>query len=74
MFTILCVYVSCFAFISFVIWYDSFTQILCKKFCLIYSVLCIKKIQQDTTVCRYLFTAKSLYIFRLSVAPIIGSA
>ena len=29
------------------------------------------KIQQDATVCRYLFTAKSLYMFRVSIAPII---
>ena len=35
--------------------------------------LYIKKIQQDATVCRYLFTAKSLYIFRVSIAPIIRS-
>jgi len=33
----------------------------------------INKIQQDATVCRYLFTAKSLYMFRLSIAPIIRS-
>ena len=31
------------------------------------------KIQQDATVCRSLFTAKSLYIFRVSIAPIIRS-
>ena len=30
----------------------------------------INKIQQDATVCRYLFTAKSLYMFRVSIAPI----
>ena len=29
------------------------------------------KIQPDATVCRYLFTAKSLYLFRVSAAPII---
>jgi len=33
----------------------------------------INKIQQDATVCRYLFTAKSLYMFGASVAPIIRS-
>jgi hypothetical protein len=33
----------------------------------------INKIQQDATECRYLFTAKSLYIFRVSVAHIIRS-
>jgi hypothetical protein len=33
----------------------------------------IKKIQQDATVCRYLFTAKLLYMFRMSIAPIIRS-
>jgi len=30
----------------------------------------INKIQQDATVCRYLFTAKSLYMFRVSFAVI----
>ena len=30
------------------------------------------KIQLDTTVCRYLFTAKSLYMFRLSPHPSSG--
>ena len=30
------------------------------------------KIQIDATVCRYLFTAKSLYIFRLSRLPSSG--
>ena len=33
----------------------------------------INKIQQDATVCRYLFTAKLLYMFRASIAPIIRS-
>ena len=33
----------------------------------------ISKIQQDVTVCRYLFTAKPLYVFRVSIAPIIRS-
>jgi len=33
--------------------------------------LYINKIQQDATVCRYLFTAKSLYMFRVYIAPII---
>ena len=33
----------------------------------------INKIQQDATVRRYLFTAKLLYMFRVSVAPIIRS-
>jgi hypothetical protein len=33
----------------------------------------IKKIQQDATACRYLFTAKSLYMFRVSIAPIVRS-
>ena len=31
----------------------------------------IKKLQQNATVCRYLFTAKSLYMFRATIAPII---
>jgi len=30
------------------------------------------KIQQDATVCRYLFTAKSLYMFRVSQNPSSG--
>jgi len=30
------------------------------------------KIQPDATVCRYLFTAKSLYIFRVSQHPSTG--
>jgi len=33
----------------------------------------INKIQQDATVCRYLFTEKVLYVFRVSIASIIGS-
>jgi len=33
----------------------------------------INKIQQDATVCRYLFVANLLYMFRVSVAPIIRS-
>jgi len=33
----------------------------------------INKFQQDATVCRYLFTAESLYMFRMSIAPIIRS-
>ena len=33
----------------------------------------INKIQQDATVCRYLFTAKSLHMFQVSIAPIIRS-
>jgi hypothetical protein len=35
-------------------------------------VLILIKIQPDTTVCRYLFTAKSLYMFRLSQHPSSG--
>jgi len=31
----------------------------------------VEEIQQDATVCRYLFTAKLLYMFRVSNAPII---
>jgi len=30
------------------------------------------KIQPDATVCRYLFTAKSLYMFRVSQRPSSG--
>ena len=39
----------------------------------IYRILYISKIQQDATVCMYLFTAKSLYMFWVSIAPIIRS-
>ena len=35
--------------------------------------ICINKIQQDATVCRYLFTASLLYMFRASIAPVIRS-
>ena len=35
--------------------------------------LYINKIQRDVTVCRCLFTAKLLYMFRVSIAPIIRS-
>ena len=34
----------------------------------------INKIQRDATVCRCLFTAKLLYMFRVSIAPIIRSS
>jgi len=37
------------------------------------SWLYINKIQRDATVCRCLFTAKLLYMFRVSIAPIIRS-
>ena len=37
------------------------------------SHLIVEEIQQDATVRRYLFTAKLLYIFRASIAPIIRS-
>ena len=33
----------------------------------------INRIQQDAAVLRYLFTAKSLYMFRVSIAPIVRS-
>jgi len=33
----------------------------------------INKIQEDATVCKYLFTRKSLYMFLVSIAPIIRS-
>jgi len=33
----------------------------------------INKIQRDATVCRYLFTASLLYMFRVSITPIIRS-
>ena len=33
----------------------------------------ISKIQRDATVCRCLFTAELLYMFRVSIAPIVRS-
>ena len=36
-------------------------------------LLYINKIQRDTTVCRCLFTAKLLFMFRVSIAHIIRS-
>jgi len=33
----------------------------------------INKIQQDATVCSYLFTTKLFYMFRVSITPIIRS-
>ena len=36
-------------------------------------VMDINKIQQDATLCRYLFTTISLYIFQVSIVPIIRS-
>ena len=35
--------------------------------------LLIEEIQEDATVCRYLLTAKLLYMFRASIVPIIRS-
>jgi len=32
-----------------------------------------KKVQHDATVCRHLFTAKSLYMFRVSQHPSSGA-
>jgi len=34
---------------------------------------CINTIQQDATVCRYSFTEKLFYMFRVSISPIIRS-
>jgi hypothetical protein len=53
-------------------------QIYDMKIYFIFMVPCIvtlyiNKILQDATVCRYLFTAKSLYMFRVSIAHIIRS-
>jgi len=36
-------------------------------------LFCINTTQQDAIVCRYLCTEKSLYTFRVSIAPIIRS-
>ena len=48
---------------------------ICGFLCLWFraSWLYINNIQQDATVCRYLFTANLLYMFRASMAPIIRS-
>jgi len=40
--------------------------------CVQISVLLSIKIQADATVCRHLFTAKSLYMFRVSHHPSSG--
>jgi len=44
---------------------------ICNIYCNIQSLTLIK-IQPDATVCRYLFTAKSLYMFRVSQHPSPG--
>ena len=36
-------------------------------------IYALNKFQQDAKICRYLFTSKSLYMFRVSNAPIIRS-
>ena len=38
-----------------------------------YTVNVNKKVQFDATVCRHLFTAKSLYMFRVSQHPSSGA-
>ena len=38
-----------------------------------FDVNCVDKVQRNATVCRYLFTASLLYMFRASIAPIISS-
>ena len=63
---------------TFIIKYYSkvyFVRILFPSHCVLENCClgCINKIQQDATVCRYLFTAKSLYMFQVSIAPIIRS-
>jgi len=40
--------------------------------CVQISVSMLTKIQSDRRVCRYLFTAKSLYMFRVSQQPSSG--
>jgi len=42
-------------------------------FAISYYTFHVNKIQQDATVFKYLFTANLLYIFRVSIAPIIRS-
>ena len=38
-----------------------------------YVILVNKKVQLDATVCRHVFTAKSLYVFRVSQHPSSGA-
>ena len=38
-----------------------------------YAGIYINKIQRDATVCRCFFAAKLIYMFRVSIAPIIRS-
>jgi len=44
---------------------------ICDIYCNIQSLMLIK-IQPDATVCRYLFSAKSLYMFQVSQHPSSG--
>jgi len=44
-------------------------QEILKKY---FKITMLIKIQPDATVCRYLFTAKSLYMFRVSQRPSSG--
>jgi len=37
------------------------------------TIMLIKKVQLDATICRHLFTAKSLYMFRASEHPSSGA-
>jgi len=46
-------------------------DVMLRKLDITYSY--INKIQQDATVCRYIFSAKLIYMFRVSIVPIIRS-
>ena len=46
---------------------------LCRQTCRLNYMHQVEEIQQDATVCRYLFTVKLLHMFRASIAPIIRS-
>ena len=43
------------------------------SFCVTLHLQYINKILQDAAVCRYLFTAKLLYMFQMSIAPSSGA-
>jgi len=49
-----------------------FTQINRLVLCNIHTSTVLIKIQLDATICRYLFTAESLYMFRVSPHPSSG--
>ena len=64
----MCIRNTCW-FFKFEDQHASFVPLL---YCLSSCTVMLIKIQPDATVCRYLFTAKSLYLFRVSQHPLSG--